>query len=57
MGKTKKLKKGHTPSKIHKTAENNKFSRISQQPNGDQEKTVMANPILDFEGPWWNGEW
>ena len=56
MGKTKKVKKGHTQSKINKTAENNKFSRISQPPNGDQEKLSWQIRILDFDAPWGWGE-
>jgi hypothetical protein len=52
MGKTKKVKKGHTQSKLQKPVKNNKFSRVSQQPSSDQEKLSWQISMLDFEGPW-----
>jgi hypothetical protein len=55
MGKTKKVKKGHTQSKLQKPI-NNKFSRVSQHPSNDQEKLSWQIRILDFEGAWgWKG--
>lgn len=56
MGQTKKVKKGHTQSRLHKSVKNNKFLRVSQPPSNDQEKLSWHIRILDFDGPWGWGD-
>jgi hypothetical protein len=57
MGKTRKVKKGHTQSRVKKTSQkDNKFLRISQPPNSDHEKLSWQIHLLDFEGPWGWGD-
>jgi len=54
MGQTKKVKKGHTQSKLQKSVK--KFLRVSQHPSNDQEKLSWQIRILDFKGPWGWGD-
>jgi hypothetical protein len=52
MGKMKKVKKGHTQSRIKKTIQKDKPLRVSQRFNSDHEKLSWQIRLLDFDGPW-----
>jgi hypothetical protein len=52
MGKMKKVKKGHTQSRIKKTIQKDKPLRVSQRFNSDYEKLSWQIRLLDFDGPW-----
>jgi len=52
MGKMKKIKKGHTQSRIKKTIQKDKPLRVSQRFNSDHEKLSWQIRLLDFDGPW-----
>jgi len=56
MGKMKKVKKGHTQSRIKKTTQKDKFLRVSQRFNSDHEKLSWQIRTLDFEGSWGWGD-
>jgi len=56
MGKMKKVKKGHTQSRIKKTTQKDKFLRVSQRFNSDHEKLSWQIRMLDFEGSWGWGD-
>ena len=56
MGKMKKVKKGHTQSRIKKTIQKDKPLRVSQRFNSDHEKLSWQIRLLDFDGPWGWGD-